>query len=62
MIFPQLARFSDVAPLLLRLMVGIVFLTSGYKVLKDPETRGKDMGMSKVRSFNEPPVSAFISE
>jgi putative oxidoreductase len=47
MIFPQLARFTDVALLLLRLMVGIVFLTSSYKHLKDPETRSKDIGMSK---------------
>jgi putative oxidoreductase len=47
MIFPQLARFTDVALLLLRLMVGMVFVTSGYKHLKDPETRGKDIGMSK---------------
>jgi putative oxidoreductase len=47
MVFPQLARFTDVALLLLRLMVGIVFVASGYKHLKDPETRGKDIGMSK---------------
>jgi len=47
MIFPQLARFTDVALLLLRCMVGIVFVTSGYKHLKDPETRSKDIGMSK---------------
>ena len=47
MIFPQLARFTDVALLLLRLMVGIVFVTSGYKHLKDPETRSKDIEMSK---------------
>jgi putative oxidoreductase len=47
MIFPQLARFSDVALLLLRLMVGMVFLTSGYQHLKDPEARSKDIGMSK---------------
>ena len=47
MIFPQLARFTDVALLLLRLMVGIVFVTSGYKHLKDPEARSKDIGMSK---------------
>ena len=47
MIFPQLAQFTDSALLLLRLMVGIVFITSGYKHLKDPATRGKDIGMSK---------------
>ena len=47
MTFPQLAQFNDVALLLLRLMVGIVFITSGYKHLKDPEARSKDIGMSK---------------
>jgi len=47
MIFPQLAQFTDIALLLLRLMVGIVFITSGYKHLQDPATRSKDIGMSK---------------
>jgi putative oxidoreductase len=47
MIFPQLAGFTDVALLLLRLMVGIVFVNSGYKHLKDPETRSKELEMSK---------------
>jgi putative oxidoreductase len=47
MIFPQLAQFADIALLLLRLMVGIVFITSGYKHLKDPATRSKDIGMGK---------------
>lgn len=47
MIFPQLASFTDVALLLLRLMVGIVFVTSGYKHLRDPEARSKDIEMSK---------------
>jgi putative oxidoreductase len=47
MIFPQFARFTDVALLLLRIMVGIVFMTSGWKHLKDPGGRSKDIGMSK---------------
>jgi putative oxidoreductase len=47
MTFPQLTHFTDVALLLLRLMVGIVFATSSYKHLKDPEARSKDIGMSK---------------
>ena len=47
MTFPQLALFSDVALLFLRFMVGIVFITSGYKHLKDPEGRSKGIGMSK---------------
>src|SRR5207249_9777511 len=47
MMFPQLAQFTDVALLLLRVMVGIVFLTSGWNHLKDPEARSKDIEMSK---------------
>jgi putative oxidoreductase len=45
--FPQLARFSDLAFLLLRLLVGIIFAASGLKHLKDPEGRSKAIGMSK---------------
>ena len=47
MTFPELARFSDVALLLLRVMVGIVFITSGWKHLQDPEARSKDIEASK---------------
>jgi putative oxidoreductase len=47
MIFPQLARFTDLALLLLRLMIGLVFFTSGWKHLTNPEARSKDIGMSK---------------
>ena len=45
--FPQLAQFTDVALLLLRVMVGVVFITSGWNHLKNPEARSKDIGMSK---------------
>jgi putative oxidoreductase len=45
--FPQLARFSDLGFLLLRLMVGVVFTTSGWSHLKEPETRSKSIGVSK---------------
>jgi len=45
--FPQLARFTDLSLLLLRLMVGLIFITSGYSHLKDPATRAKSIGMSK---------------
>jgi len=46
--FPQLARFTDLGILLQRLMVGLVFVTSGYRHLKDPAARSKDIGMSKA--------------
>jgi len=45
--FPQLARFTDLALLLLRLMVGLVFVTSGYSHLKDPAARAQSIGTSK---------------
>jgi len=45
--FPQLASFTDLNLLLLRLMVGLIFITSGYNHLKDPAARSKSIGMSK---------------
>lgn len=45
--FPQLFRFADLALLLLRLMVGLVFVTSGYNHLKDPEARAKSIELPK---------------
>ena len=47
MLFRFLADYTDIALLLLRLMVGLVFLTSGYKHLKDPDARSKDIELSK---------------
>src|ERR1700747_2076398 len=45
--FPELARFTDLGLLLMRLMIGLVFVNSGYGHLKDPATRAKSIGMSK---------------
>ena len=45
--FTQLAPFTDVALLLMRVMIGIVFLTSGWKHVTDPEKRSKDIAMGK---------------
>ena len=44
--FPQLAQFTDLALLLLRLMVAAVFVTSGWSHLKDPKGRAASIGMS----------------
>jgi putative oxidoreductase len=44
---PQLTQFADFGFLLLRLMVGVVFITSGWHHLKDPEARSKSIGLSK---------------
>lgn len=45
--FPELSRFTDLALLLLRLMVAVIFGDSGFNHLKDPEGRSKEIGMSK---------------
>jgi putative oxidoreductase len=43
---PWLHQFSDTALLLMRLLVGLVFVTSGWSHVKDPVTRGKSIGIS----------------
>ncbi len=40
MIFPKLLRFAPLAFLLLRLMVGIVFIDSGWRDLHAPKALG----------------------
>jgi putative oxidoreductase len=45
--FPQLTQFADFALLLLRLMVALVFVSSGWNHLKDPDARSKSIGMNK---------------
>lgn len=45
--FPQLHQFTDVALVLLRLMVAIVFINSGWNTLKDPARRAKDLGFDQ---------------
>ena len=47
MLFPELARFTDVAVRLLRVMVGVVFVTSGWNHLREPEARSKGIEQSK---------------
>jgi putative oxidoreductase len=45
--FPRLRQFSDIALLLLRVLVGAIYATSGWDHLSDPEGRSKSIGMSK---------------
>ena len=45
--FPQLTQFADLGLLALRLMVALVFITSVWNHLKNPDARSKSMGMSK---------------
>jgi putative oxidoreductase len=44
--FPWLLQFSDLALLFMRLLVGVVFITSGWSHAKDPIIRGKSIGVS----------------
>jgi putative oxidoreductase len=46
MFLPQLAQFTDLSLLLLRLIVAGVFVTSGWTDFKDPRERAKSMGMT----------------
>jgi putative oxidoreductase len=50
---PSLYQFADLALLLLRLIVGLVFVTSGWNHIKDPVERGKSIGLS-------PGITRFI--
>ena len=45
--FPRLSQFTDAALLLMRLMVGAIFVSSGWSHLKEPEQRGQSIGLSK---------------
>jgi putative oxidoreductase len=44
--FPFLLQYADVALLLMRILVGLVFVTSGWSHVKDPVTRGKSIELS----------------
>ena len=45
--FPQLARFTDLGLLLLRLMVAAIFIASGWSHATKSQERSKDIGMSQ---------------
>ena len=47
MTFPQLEQFTDYTLVFLRLMVGAVFVDSGYNDLKNPDVRRRDLGLPK---------------
>jgi putative oxidoreductase len=44
---PRPPHLEDVAVLLLRLMVALIFITSAWNTLKDPEARSKSIEMNK---------------
>ena len=43
---PWLFQFDDLALLFMRLLVGLVFVSSGWKHFQDPVARGKSIGLS----------------
>lgn len=45
--FPQLAQFTDFGLLALRVMVAVVFISSGWSHLTKAEERSKSIGMNK---------------
>ncbi|HSY66571.1 MAG TPA: DoxX family protein [Terriglobales bacterium] len=45
--FPQFAQFTDFGLLALRLMVAVIFISSGWSHLTKAEERSKSIGMSK---------------
>jgi putative oxidoreductase len=45
--FPQLTQFADFSLLALRLMVGLVLITSGWSHVTKSDERSKSIGMSK---------------
>jgi putative oxidoreductase len=47
MTFPELSRFLAMALLLMRLMVGTIFITSGWSHVTRAEERAKSIEMSK---------------
>ncbi|MFY9905692.1 MAG: DoxX family protein [Terriglobales bacterium] len=48
MTFPELGRFLALALLLMRLMVGAIFINSGWSHVTHTEERAKSIGMSKA--------------
>ena len=47
MLFPALTHYADFGFLLLRIMVGLVFITSGWNHLRNPAERSKSIEMGK---------------
>jgi len=45
--FPQFAQFTDFGLLALRLLVAVIFISSGWSHLTKAEERSKSIGMSK---------------
>ena len=48
MVFPELAAFTDLTLLLLRLMIAAIFGTSGWSHMTKPKERAESIGMSST--------------
>lgn len=48
MVLPQLAQFVDLSLFLLRIMLALVFGSSGWSHVREPRSRGESLGMSPV--------------
>jgi putative oxidoreductase len=44
-LIPRLLPYADVAVLFMRLLVGAVFITSGWSHVRDPVARGESIGL-----------------
>jgi putative oxidoreductase len=44
-LIPRLLPYADAAVLLMRLLVGAVFITSGWSHVRDPVARGESIGL-----------------
>jgi len=51
MIIPEQEWFSNTALLLLRIIIGVIFISSGWKHFSKPAERSKSIGMSRNFTF-----------
>jgi len=51
MVFPELSLIEDISLLLTRVIVGIIFISSGWSHFTQPAERSNSIGMSKAFTF-----------
>lgn len=61
MFFPFLLLYSDIALLLMRGVVGVVFFSSGVTHARNPKKRGKQMGIGTGLAFTLGIIEIFAS-
>lgn len=62
MLVPQLAEYGDLALFLLRVVIALIFLSSGWSHLKSPVERGESIGLPPVvtRALGAAQVAAGV--